>query len=486
MYLFVVCDDSSTITINSSTGTKTLKQCCWNNFSYFYVDNVVQNDKITIQCVNGCGPGGMNVSYIWNKCLYTLPNNGMEGIANIINYQVTGNKGWTTLWTCCVANLLPWMKNYIQMQDAGNCAGTANTYMNVTFNVGSTTNNNIFSNNLWCYYSIDNFGYMYINDRLVHTKSSQWNEMAQVIIPNVNNNDKLFIKGINVGGPGGLSLTYVYKGLITSLPSSLPGFNSVINILSYYGYGLIPGNWPGPASFTGNLIFNTGNWLNSCNGNCEFGIFVSILGPIIPPTSPNYIMSATELDCYKKNYPQDLSNMNAVDLQNHWKTIGAGQSRNNQCPSQQTVSGNYSYKGCFNDRGVRAIPKFNKIVTSIDQCAQIAESNNQNVFGVQYNGQCFTGLNPDAAYQYGANFNKSSCPSMGGSWTNQVYTRSSTFPSEIMSAPTLSITNFTNENFKNIMEEEDKDENIKNIFVYIIIIIIIILLVIFYIRMTKK
>ncbi len=487
MYLFVVCDDYSTITINGSTGTRTLKQCCWNNFSYFYIDNVVQNDKITIQCTNSCGPGGMNVSYIWNKSLYTLPNNGMEGIANIINYQVTGNIGWTTLWTCCVANLLPWMKNYIQMKDAGNCSGTANTYMNVTFNVGSTTNNNIFSNTLWCYLGIDNYGYVYINDKLVYTKSTDWSQMAQFTVPNVNPNDKLYIKGINAGGPGGLSLTYVYKGQITSLPSTLSGFNSVINILSYYGYGLVAGNWPGPASFTGNLIFNTGNWLNTCSGNCEFGIFVNITGITVPPTSPNYIMSETELDCYKKNYPQDLSNMNAVDLQNHWKTIGAGQGRNNQCPSQQLVSGNFNYKGCFNDKEVKAIPKFYKIVNSIDECAQFAETNNQNVFGVQYNGQCYTGLNSDAAYQYGSNFNKSACPSLGGTLTNQVYTRNSFFPSPVMSTPTLTPTNFTTkESFQNIMEEENKEENMKNIFIGIIIIIIIILLVIFYIRMTKK
>jgi len=158
----------------------------------------------------------MNISYIWNKSLYTLPNNGMEGIANIINYQATGAIGWSNAWVSAIPQLLPWMKNYIRFKDAPNCNGWGlnQTYMTVTFNVGDTTNNNSFSKNLWCYLGIDDNGYAYINNNLVYTKSQSWNVCAQFTIPNVNPNDSLYVQCRNGGGPGGVSLTYVYQGMI--------------------------------------------------------------------------------------------------------------------------------------------------------------------------------------------------------------------------------------------------------------------------------
>jgi hypothetical protein len=200
-----------------------------------------------------------------------------------------------------------------------------------------------------------------------------------------------------------------------------------------------------------------------------------------------YQMSATELQCYKNNYPQDLSNMNNTQLQSHWSTTGCNQVRNNQCSSQQSSSGKYNYKGCYNDTGVRAIPTRQTNVSSVDQCAQIAESKNQNVFGVQYGGECWTGLNEQEAYQYSTNFNKSSCPILGGTWTNQVYVRNKPFPAPSAPVPYLTNPNFASkENFENMLDEEEKDENVRNIFKYIIILIIIILLFIFISRMLRK
>ena len=208
---------------------------------------------------------------------------------------------------------------------------------------------------------------------------------------------------------------------------------------------------------------------------------------LIPPTSCEYQMSITELQCYKNNYPKDLSNMNNIQLQDHWSNIGCKESRNNQCPSQQTSSGMYNYKGCYNDTSIRAIPSMQGTVSSVNQCAQIAASKNQNVFGLQNNGQCWTGLNEQVAYQYGSNFNKDSCPSLGGSSTNQVYVRSNTFPLPSAPVPYLTNPNFaTKETFESIIEEEERDENIKIIFKNIIVIIILILLVIFISRMLRK
>ena len=208
---------------------------------------------------------------------------------------------------------------------------------------------------------------------------------------------------------------------------------------------------------------------------------------LISRTSCEYQMSATELQCYKNNYPQDLTNMNDIQLENHWSTIGCNQRRNNQCSSQQANSGMYTYKGCYNDTSIRAIKSSQGNVSSIDQCAQIAESKNQNVFGVQNGRECRTGLNEQAAYQYGANFNKDSCPKLGGSGTNQVYIRSNPFPPPFSPVPYLTNPNFANkENFYNLLDEEERDENVKIIFKNMIMIIIIILLFIFISRMLKE
>jgi hypothetical protein len=197
-------------------------------------------------------------------------------------------------------------------------------------------------------------------------------------------------------------------------------------------------------------------------------------------------MNSSELQCYQQNYPMDLSGMTAAQLQNHWTTIGANQGRNNQCPSQQQSSSLYDYKGCYNDTSNRAIPTFQGNVSNIDACEKIAEDNKQYIFGLQYGGQCFTGLNENDAYQYGAQFNKNSCPTNGGTWTNQVYVRNQTtnpFPPPL---PNLTTNNFTlNENFLNKLEEED-NENTKNKLMCVMSIVFIILLFILFLFFIKK
>ena len=286
MYIFVVCDDLSYIEINGERVTEDVWQVGWNNLQYFYVEDVTQNDKVIINCINECAPGGLNVSYIWNKCLYTLPNNGMEGIANIINYQVTGAvNGWSTLWDPWIPTLLPWMKNYINMEPTG-CSGGPYTYMTVTFNIGNTVNIP-FTNNLWCYASVDNAGVVYLNNNPVYNISQPWNVITPFIIPNVNYGDELLIDCTNEGGPGGVTLTYIYQGMITGLPSSLPGFNSVINNLEYTSSNLVDGIYP--AITADNLLFNVNggnmNWLNACYGNCNFQISTFIVGSSVPTLS---------------------------------------------------------------------------------------------------------------------------------------------------------------------------------------------------------
>jgi len=329
MYIFAVCDDNLVIEINGALINKTLKEwncynspsgfsTCWNIFGYFYVENVSQNDKVTIKCYNGCGPGGMNVSYIWNKCLYTLPNNGMEGIANIINYQVTGNTGWSTLWSSYVQNLLPWMKNYITMQSTGCGSSTPTTTMQVSFNIGNTVKIP-FTKNLWCYTGIDDNGIVYLNGSTVYISSQPWYIMGQFTVPNVNYGDTLLVDCQNQGGPGGVSLTYIYQGIISTLPSSLQGFNSVANNLVYTSYGLVNGIYP--AQTNNNLMFNVNgknmNWLNSCNGNCNYGISTNIVGSISP--NPPLLPGLNDINFAETN--ESFSNMITYDEEKYVKYI---------------------------------------------------------------------------------------------------------------------------------------------------------------------
>ena len=96
----------------------------------------------------------------------------------------------------------------------------------------------------------------------------------------------------------------------------------------------------------------------------------------------------------------------------------------------------YNYIGCYNDTGNRAIPTEMPNVPNQQGCQQYAIENNASVYGLQYYGQCFIGNNINQAKEYGP---ASNCPSMGGAWTNQVYSRSSNNPSLNQPGPTSSL-----------------------------------------------
>ncbi len=87
--------------------------------------------------------------------------------------------------------------------------------------------------------------------------------------------------------------------------------------------------------------------------------------------------------------------------------------------------GSFDLIGCYNDKSQRAIPNFRGNIKNIDDCQQIAISNGDNVFGVQYGGQCFTGRNLNDAKKYGSAssnpMDRTKCGNLGGTWTQNVY-----------------------------------------------------------------
>lgn len=172
----------------------------------------------------------------------------------------------------------------------------------------------------------------------------------------------------------------------------------------------------------------------------------------------NYQLNVSEAACYLNRYPslnQDYPNTRE-SAQRHWSSIGCKENRNYNCPSPQLTSGNYTFQGCYNDKDDRAIPNKMQNVKSIDECRKLAENSNNNVFGMQYYGQCFVGNNKDNALKYNENVNKDSCNSMGGTWTNQVYFKDSEIK-QYVPTPKLSSQNFGNDN-----SERDIQKNIEN------------------------
>ena len=84
----------------------------------------------------------------------------------------------------------------------------------------------------------------------------------------------------------------------------------------------------------------------------------------------------------------------------------------------------YVKKGCFTDKEPRAVPNARGKVNNVQECANIAKQLNQNVFALQYGGNCFTGDSVSEATKYGQ-LMYDKCiidrTELGGGWTNIVY-----------------------------------------------------------------
>lgn len=209
-------------------------------------------------------------------------------------------------------------------------------------------------------------------------------------------------------------------------------------------------------------------------------------------TSPNYKLSNSELDCYRKRYP-DLAKLNDTKLQEHWTNVGANENRDNQCPTIQQTSGLYEYRGAWGDQAARAISTLrnpNKSVRTVDECKDLAESNKETVFGIQNYGECWTGNNESDAYKYGSVYDRLKINPLGTGWTNMVYVRKEAFPPPEPPIPVLSPPNFSDtpiESFSN--KEELSESNVMNMSEKIcglILLILFIIIILFIYKVNKK
>lgn len=303
IFFYICCDDNYTITVNGQTGTNNWQ---WYTQTSCYFQNIKYGDVVTINGTNICGPGGICVSYFWNKQLFILDNNGFETNANIIDYEVTGFTKWSDTWATTVYQLLPWMKNWLYMEDVS-CNGGV-SYMTVTFKVGYTQNRRILNNDLNIFWGCDDYADVLVNNEIVSSISG-WNAALQnVVVPNVNIGSSIVLNGTNTGGPGSIALFYLWCGVFYCLPSTIVGFNNCINILQF--------NSVNTEAYTYDMSGQPLNvpflpmWLNTCYGSCTFSLTNKL-------KSPNQV--------YTWTYPESNNKWYAIQKSvsiGKWITLG--------------------------------------------------------------------------------------------------------------------------------------------------------------------
>jgi len=299
LYLFVWCDDDVDITINDET----IKHSGWQNIGEYFFENIKSDNIITLYGINGGGPGGIAMSYIWNKQLYIMDNNGFENCANVMNYSTDSQYSWTsTTWNSSLFQMPPWMKNQIVM---------TKTTITVKINVGGMRNNDKISNDLSGFLGVDDLAKVYLNNKEVFDKTQPWDEVVNFNVKNVNENDDLRIDCVNLGGPGGLTFTYIWGGSFYAMSSTKPGFNSCVNLIRYKSKN-INGKTTIFNSVSSNLRFVT-EWLNAGSGS-DFGISIKMMKKALNWMFPDSINNWTSL---KQN-----------NLVGKWSDLGIGSNSN--------------------------------------------------------------------------------------------------------------------------------------------------------------
>lgn len=240
MYLYIYSNNKYNILLNNTNID--------NQTDVYLLKNIKYGDLITINCELG----GLCVSYIWNKQLFILNNNGFENSANIINYQSQFSSNITKQWSENLkTNRLPWMKLWC------NC----NT---LNFNIGDTQKINMLSNDLTVFLGINNNGTVYLNNIVVYNKSEIYSKLVTFVVQNVNENDVLNIDCNNNTSQGGIGIVYLWCGFIYTLSSQ----NLMANVISYTTTNCNDITYPSP--IVGDNIYFMSQWISSNSNNFTF------------------------------------------------------------------------------------------------------------------------------------------------------------------------------------------------------------------------
>lgn len=147
MYIYIASDGMCNILVND----KVVQTHNSINLGGYYIDNLGYGDKLSIQCKQTGQSNesssqisnpkcGLCISYIWNKQIYILENNGYQNCANTIYYTLDGSVKWDNIWEKKSIGLLPWMKNWIRGRDGLNATLSIETF------IGSTKNDGLMNN----------------------------------------------------------------------------------------------------------------------------------------------------------------------------------------------------------------------------------------------------------------------------------------------------------------------------------------------------
>jgi len=233
MYLFIQSNSIPDI-INSGNYSGTPVNISFAGESYYYCyyyQNVAYNTLFTINSTGFC------LSYLWNRQLFILDNNGYQKYANLIKYNLNTQHLWGTTGNGYPAQgMLPWMKNWIIIDiNMNNPAGS----ITIDFNIGHTKDVGRINNDLVAWVGVANFGEVLVNGQTFYSDiNNLWGQsVQQITVPNIKNGNTLTINTSSAGFLNtSLSLTYLWHGIFYSFPSSLNGFNNVIQQLSWNNY----------------------------------------------------------------------------------------------------------------------------------------------------------------------------------------------------------------------------------------------------------
>lgn len=227
--LMVGCSDSCDILLNGKRVNQQMS-----TYGYYYLPNVASLTSVVITSKTSISNnfGGLSVSYIWNKQLYILDNNGFENCANIINYQVTNQNNqtpWSKMWFQKkeMTQLPLWMQNWIQSQEGGNTAASIQQ-MRLSFNIADTNpnKNGLLNNDLVLLLGVNNSADVLLNNTIINTITSPTTQFLS--IPNVSDGDVLKING--KGNNGGIYFMYIWSGFIYMLDGGINAMNNFNDI----------------------------------------------------------------------------------------------------------------------------------------------------------------------------------------------------------------------------------------------------------------